>query len=425
MAGGETGKELSSFLHSGIYRFPNSIAVFMDPVRVLNDSYTRFRVSPSSYYSRFCEPKENEDVRIPGGESRKRKRKKGKHDLNERERSAEKRHQEARPFLLTAHEALLGAWDLLSFLSDLKRDGCHLGNKGSSHERKDNELSFVGLGSVWQAPLYEMSLHFYSQKKQGGDEGMQLVRHGEGVVVPIFSNLVSNETNDDAEAEFLDRWFILPRKSCFHMSDLGQIRNLIPADSAHLFNLIVIDPPWENRSVHQKSVYPMLPNRNLLSLPVKQLAHTEGALVALWVTNREKLRVFVEKELFPAWDVLNVTEFYWLKVKADGSLIGELDLFHHRPYECLLLGYISGKGTNTEHASFKTLQDNQVIISIPGDHSRKPPIGKLLLDYIPGPKPARCIELFARELTAGWTSWGNEPLRFQDSGYFIDKNRKE
>lgn len=50
---------------------------------------------------------------------------------------------------------------------------------------------------------------------------------------------------------------------------------------------------------------------------------------------------------------------------------------------------------------------------------------ELLLDYIPGPKPARCIELFARELTAGWTSWGNEPLRFQDSGYFIDKNRKE
>lgn len=27
------------------------------------------------------------------------------------------------------------------------------------------------------------------------------------------------------------------------------------------------------------------------------------------------------------------------QVKADGALIGELDLFHHRPYECLLLGY--------------------------------------------------------------------------------------
>lgn len=78
--------------------------------------------------------------------------------------------------MLSAHEVLLKTWDLLSFLGDLnKRDGCHLGNRGSSsHGRKDeddNELSFVGLGSVWQAPLYEMSLHFYSQNKQGEDEG--------------------------------------------------------------------------------------------------------------------------------------------------------------------------------------------------------------------------------------------------------------
>jgi len=33
------------------------------------------------------------------------------------------------------------------------------------------------------------------------------------------------------------------------------------------------------------------------------------------------------------------------QVKADGSLIGELDLFHHRPYECLLLGYSYGKAS--------------------------------------------------------------------------------
>jgi hypothetical protein len=26
-------------------------------------------------------------------------------------------------------------------------------------------------------------------------------------------------------------------------------------------------------------------------------------------------------------------------VKSDGSLINDLDLFHHRPYECLILGY--------------------------------------------------------------------------------------
>ena len=41
------------------------------------------------------------------------------------------------------------------------------------------------------------------------------------------------------------------------------------------------------------------------------------------------------------------------------------------------------------------------------------------MDYVPGFKPARCIELFAREMISGWTSWGNEPLHFQELRYFI------
>lgn len=60
--------------------------------------------------------------------------------------------------------------------------------------------------------------------------------------------------------------------------------------------------------------YPTLPNRYFLSLPIKQLTHKDGALVALWVTNREKLRGFVEKELFPTWGVRYAATFYWLKV---------------------------------------------------------------------------------------------------------------
>jgi hypothetical protein len=47
---------------------------------------------------------------------------------------------------------------------------------------------------------------------------------------------------------------------------------------------------------------------------VQELAHPAGALVVLWVTNREKLRVFIEKELFPSWGVKDATMFYWLKV---------------------------------------------------------------------------------------------------------------
>ncbi|XP_061343258.1 peroxisomal membrane protein 11A isoform X2 [Gastrolobium bilobum] len=121
--------------------------------------------------------------------------------------------------------------------------------------------------------------------------------------------------------------------------------------------------------------YTTLPNRYFLSLPIKQLTHTEGALVALWVTNREKLLSFVERELFPAWGVSYAAKFYWLKVKANGSLISDLDLFHHRPYESLILGYSPGKVKNSDNESkFKPVKDDHVIMSIPGDYSRKPPI---------------------------------------------------
>lgn len=30
-------------------------------------------------------------------------------------------------------------------------------------------------------------------------------------------------------------------------------------------------------------------------------------------------------------------------MKADGSLINDLDLFHHRPYECIILGQCHGE----------------------------------------------------------------------------------
>lgn len=182
-----------------------------------------------------------------------------------------------------------------------------------------------------------------------------------------------------------------------------------------------MDPPWENRSAYQKSKYPTLPNRHFLSLPIKQLTHASGSLVALWVTNREKLRNFVENELFPAWGVRYAATLYWLKVKANGSLIGDLDLFHHRPYECLLLGYTGRHVIDSELPSTLTSVKDQVVMTIPGDYSRKPPVGDLLLEYVPGPRPARCIELFAREMMAEWTSWGNEPLHFQELRYFSRK----
>ncbi|KAK3030523.1 hypothetical protein RJ639_039553 [Escallonia herrerae] len=409
MADSVTADRLSTFLGTGIYRFEGSNTVFIDPVRVLNRSYTRFRVLPSVYYSRFFQSNNpTEDSRVPN-HSRKRKRKGKKiHTLNLREQAADERHQKVKPLLLEAHGSLLGARDLLALMETLRG-----GDEFSGKEWLQNvEQSFVELGSVWQAPLYEITLNCNQDDKPTQDGGCPFVNYSEQRVLPVFNNLVVNEACSDVEAELLNNKYIIPKESGFFM----YIFILPAAVSDCGFNLIVIDPPWENSSAYQKMKYPTLPNRYLLSLPLKQFVHAKGALVALWVTNKEKLRVFVEKELFPAWGVKYEATLNWLKVKTDGSLISELDLFHHRPYECLLLGYCDGDTADSECLSrLRPVLHDQVFISVPGDYSRKPPVGELLREYVPGLEPPHCLELFAREMIAGWTSWGNEPLHFQDS----------
>ena len=37
------------------------------------------------------------------------------------------------------------------------------------------------------------------------------------------------------------------------------------------FDCIVMDPPWENKSVKRANKYPTVPSRQLLSLPIPQL----------------------------------------------------------------------------------------------------------------------------------------------------------
>ncbi|CAN0922087.1 Methyltransferase-like protein 2 [Linum grandiflorum] len=417
----DTMDQLSTFLQCGIYRFTEAPVVFMDPVRVINTSYSRVRVSASAYYSRFFNSNlsgHHETELSSTSRKRKRKERKPSHALNERERAADLRHQQMRPLLMKAHECLVGASDLLAVLRSLSCDSLLTVERRESTVA-GNEPSFLELGKVWQAPLYEITLKVPDEDGEQSENGCNADQPCSRRMVPVFNNVVINEAGIEVEAEFMSRKYVIPRESCFYMSDLGQIRSLIPADTSSGFNLILIDPPWENASAHQKLMYPTLPSRYFLSLPIKQLVHSDGALVALWVTNRERLRRFVEEELFPSWGVTYAATIFWLKVKPDGSLTSDLDLFHHRPYECLLLGYCDGKGGGSELLQKMGPIEDKIVISIPGDYSRKLPVGELVQKHVPSSGTPRCIELFAREMMAGWTSWGNEPLRFQDSRYFL------
>jgi hypothetical protein len=82
------------------------------------------------------------------------------------------------------------------------------------------------------------------------------------------------------------------------------------------------------------------------------------------------------------------------------------------------------------------LPQQVVLVSVPGAHSRKPQLGQILSAWVEGADAAAAgqpvvvgsadggadqvikVELFARQLTPGWISWGNEVLRFQDAALF-------
>ncbi|CAM6083784.1 unnamed protein product [Calypogeia fissa] len=432
----------------GIVEIVGANAVWMDPVAVLSSSYSAYEVSHSQYYSRSCFDKQNGSEDVFASESvkssRKRKRKKAAYEPNKKEQLAALRHQEARCAILNAHSTFLETTyaeiSSREIIDSNTKAPCSeiskVGPLSSTIGSTGCDLDFRQLAEVWQAPLYELNvLETISERttKGGTDWGEEQVSR----TYQLFNTLIEN-VDEEAIGECGGAYFLLPRDSQFVISDVSQVHQIIPHNNQDTgspnpgYNIIVIDPPWENKSVQRNSLYPMMPNRQLFSLPIRRLAHSEGALVALWITNREKLQQFVEKELFPAWGVKLAATWYWLKLNASGQMISPLDLQHHKPYECLLLGYLFGQ--SQEAASIESAQEDDtrkvseshmlyppekfVVMSIPGDHSRKPPLGSLLARYAPGPRPIRGVELFARELHTGWTSWGNEPLYFQNLKYF-------
>nr|XP_022319134.1 methyltransferase-like protein 4 isoform X3 [Crassostrea virginica] len=226
------------------------------------------------------------------------------------------------------------------------------------------------------------------------------------------------------------------------------------------FDLIVLDPPWQNKSVKRKKMYGSLRDEDLLDISLEDLA-APGCLVVVWVTNRMKHIKFVKDTLFPKWSVAPAAEWQWLKITKYGKMIYDISSNHKKPYEILLMGHFEGsiqqgglrnlcsaEGKRKKSESFETLgttdkiltkkdsceltnanfkSSNEadeltnvyegrelrslpcsyVIMSVPcALHSVKPPLDEVLKRYLK--ENPRCLELFARNMWPNWTSWGNE-----------------
>ncbi|XP_005095786.1 N(6)-adenine-specific methyltransferase METTL4 [Aplysia californica] len=236
----------------------------------------------------------------------------------------------------------------------------------------------------------------------------------------------------DCAVDFLvdDHLFLVPAKSMFLSCTFW---NFIKGGYMQLtdgggYDLIVVDPPWRNKSVKRKKSYWTFEESDLKQIPVPALAN-EACLVCVWVTNKDSLISCVKNDLFPAWGVELLSEWLWLKLTRCGDPVCDVDSPNKKCYEQLIIGRLTKTSDSVEKVSDSDGNVDRSLLapSVPPYdfvlvttpcvlHSKKPPLSEILSEYVAG--DPRCLELFARNLLPGWTSWGNEPLRHQHIDYF-------
>ncbi|PTB62914.1 MT-A70-domain-containing protein, partial [Trichoderma citrinoviride] len=210
----------------------------------------------------------------------------------------------------------------------------------------------------------------------------------------------------------------------------GSIQDLRQAfvDLAPQFKLIVLDPPWPNRSVRRNqkasttynTVSTMSDMRNLLSsIPVASRLAPDG-LVAVWITNRASIFDLMtsSKGVFASWGLEMVTQWTWLKVTAEGEPIFDIESEWRKPWETLLIAKKRAGG------KVPLKLKSRVIVAVPDVHSRKPNLRALFGDVFgegdgEEEEEYRGLEVFARNLTAGWWSWGDQVLHFQGAEHWV------
>ncbi|OKL61567.1 hypothetical protein UA08_03577 [Talaromyces atroroseus] len=211
-----------------------------------------------------------------------------------------------------------------------------------------------------------------------------------------------------------------------HLDISPVIPGLRPLDK---FNFLLFDPPWPNRSVRRSSQYPThgyLEIDSLITIVQRTiLTHlnfsdeTNEAIVGIWTTNNAKSR----QAAYTAFENtdLEVCEIWiWIKTTEGGELVSPLDGLWRKPYEVLFLGRPEkkkdGKGIQIQKEPLK-----RIIAAVPDEHSRKPNLKELLetlffpMDQYKAQEQQQhytALEVFARNLTAGWCACGNDVLRF-------------
>lgn len=212
---------------------------------------------------------------------------------------------------------------------------------------------------------------------------------------------------------------ITPQKTpAFTHAALTLLQERTPSAGPGQFDFVLLDPPWANRSVRRSGKYstvdahrgrdPMTALEGMLGQHV-----APGGLVGCWITNKPAVRTAALRA-FEKWQVELIEEWVWVKVTTNGEPVTELGGVWRKPYEVLLLGR---KGAKVGEREQRTV-GRRLIVAVPDLHSRKPSLKELVERMVPDGRRYRALEVFARNLTAGWWAWGDECLKYNWDGYW-------
>ena len=194
----------------------------------------------------------------------------------------------------------------------------------------------------------------------------------------------------------------------FSMASLGIYPEDSPTAGRGQFDFVLLDPPWQNRSVRRAAKYETMREPEPMDILQGMLGQhiAPKGLVACWITNKASVR-HAALDAFQAWEVDLVEEWAWLKITARGEPVTQIDGLWRKPYEILLVG--RKRDQSVEKIQHDELS-RRVIVGVPDIHSRKPNLKALIEPMLPA--EYRALEIFARNLTAGWWAWGDEVLKF-------------
>lgn len=167
------------------------------------------------------------------------------------------------------------------------------------------------------------------------------------------------------------------------------------------YGIIYADPPWKYAQKRLSGAaehhYPTMSIEELCALPVAGLAAEDSALF-LWATFPQLPEAL---RLIKAWGFsFKTAAFVWLKLnKKSYTWFYGLGFWTRGNAELCLFA-------TRGHPKRKSAGIHQFIISPIEQHSKKPDITREKIIALMGDIPR--IELFARQETAGWDTWGNE-----------------